>query len=125
MFSSLSFVSRIVSRLSVWEWARPAPQRLPDAAERVSRCSILFTSTWKVVDSRFLFSQINHVFQLASTHLTSLVSTRTSLLAHLRSSQTIPAGGRAMLKYLSKHVGALIKHIRVSSLAARPLREEF
>ena len=36
------FVFRIVSRLSVWEWARPAPQRLPDAAERVSERPLSF-----------------------------------------------------------------------------------
>ncbi|KAL7414820.1 armadillo-type protein [Mrakia frigida] len=79
---------KIVSRLSVWEWAKPAPQRLPDAAERIT-----------------------NVFQITTSHLTSVISTRSSLLSHLRTSQT-PSGGRLMLKYLSKHVGALIKHIR-------------
>lgn len=51
---------------------------------------------------------------MTTIHLPSIIATRTSLLAHLRNLQPTPPGGRSMLKNLTKHVGTLIKHIRVS-----------
>ena len=56
--------------------------------------------------------QINHVFQITISHLSTLLAARTALV-HARTHSPGDASSGLMLKTLTKHVGALIKHLRV------------
>ena len=95
-------------------------QRMPGAEERVCLCRSILAPTplQMLIQTLLVPHQINHVFQITTSHLSILLAARTALvadLAHKRAyapAEIAPSAG-LMLKTLTKHVGALIKHLRV------------